>query len=280
MDKRKYHLAPEKAYNRRDFIHSPEGRVIRVISEYQYPEKHFKKNNINNLIIFFGSARSLPKEEYESGIAELENKIRGLKGTDKNNAENELKLLKNRKIITESYEDAVKLSAMLTEWSLNIEPKKRFHICSGGGPGMMEAANKGAFESGGKSVGLNISLPHEQGSNPYITPELNFEFHYFFMRKFWFVYLGKALVVFPGGFGTLDELMEILTLIQTQKVTKHLPIVLYCREFWKKLINFDYLVEMGMISKHDLDLFRYADSPEDAFEFLTTELSVIHNIQI
>jgi uncharacterized protein (TIGR00730 family) len=171
------------------------------------------------------------------------------------------------------YEDAVKLSYMLSEWSVNQGPKNRFVICSGGGPGIMEAANKGAKKGNGLSMGLNISLPFEQEPNKYITKELNLEFHYFFMRKFWFAYLAKALIIFPGGFGTLDELFEILTLIQTGKIKKKMPIVIYGAEFWKTIINFDEMVNRGVIAPHDLELFRFFEKPKDAFEFLTSELT-------
>jgi uncharacterized protein (TIGR00730 family) len=153
---------------------------------------------------------------------------------------------------------------------------RRFVVASGGGPGIMEAANRGAAEAGGKTIGLNIGLPFEQRPNPFITPELNFEFHYFFMRKFWFAYLAKALVVFPGGFGTLDELCEILTLTQTQKLHKKIVIVLYGTSFWKEIVNFDALVKYGMISDTDLDLFQYADDVDTAFQILTEGLTKLY----
>jgi uncharacterized protein (TIGR00730 family) len=163
---------------------------------------------------------------------------------------------------------------MLTEWSGQFTNSTyRFVVCSGGGPGIMEAANRGAADAAGKTVGLNIGLPFEQFPNPYITPELSFEFHYFFMRKFWFAYLSKALVVFPGGFGTLDELMEILTLVQTQKLAKHITIVLYGKKYWQEIINFDALVKYEMISPEDLNLFQYADDPQTAFDVLKSGLT-------
>ena len=170
------------------------------------------------------------------------------------------------------YEEAVILSGMLTNWSMRLHPHRRFVICSGGGPGIMEAANRGALLAKGKSVGLNISLPFEQLPNQFISPELNFEFHYFFMRKFWFVYLAKALVMFPGGFGTLDELMEVLTLLQTKKIKKKVTVILYGREYWNRIINFDALVKLRMISPNDMKLFRFVDSPDEAFEHLVHEL--------
>ncbi|HEY9167017.1 MAG TPA: TIGR00730 family Rossman fold protein [Candidatus Kryptonia bacterium] len=172
------------------------------------------------------------------------------------------------------YEDAVKLSALLTRWSKKLGKKgeKRFVICSGGGPGIMQAANKGAISAGGLSIGLNISLPHEQFPNPYLSSNLDFEFHYFFMRKFWFAYLAKALVVFPGGFGTLDELMEVLTLLQTDKIRKKMTVLIYGSRYWKKILNFEELVKAGAIQQSDLKLFSFADDPESAFKFLTREL--------
>jgi hypothetical protein len=172
------------------------------------------------------------------------------------------------------YEDARRLAGMLTHWAKGIPSKRRrFVVTSGGGPGIMEAANRGAWEAGGKTIGLNIRLPFEQSPNPYITPELNFEFHYFFMRKLWFAYLSKALVVFPGGFGTLDEMFEILTLAQTQKLAKKITVVIYGSEYWKKVFDLDALVDTGAISPKDIELFQYADTPEQAFEMLRQGLT-------
>jgi uncharacterized protein (TIGR00730 family) len=166
------------------------------------------------------------------------------------------------------YEDAVELSRLLTAWSRKVTKPQRFVVTSGGGPGIMEAANKGARLAGGKTIGLNISLPFEQFANGYISPELNFEFHYFFMRKFWFVYLAKALVVFPGGFGTLDELMELLTLLQTEKIKKKVAVIMYGGDYWRKILDFDALVSYGMITRKDMELFTFIDTPEEAFEHL------------
>ncbi|MCL5991510.1 MAG: TIGR00730 family Rossman fold protein [Bacteroidetes bacterium] len=235
-----------KGYDNWDFIHSKDGRVIRLLAEYLYPKQVLDKNNIKKGIIFFGSARVKPNHK---------------------NGEN-----------SSYFNDAKKLSGLLSEWSDTLPKEKRFHIVTGGGPGIMEAANQGSYAAGGKSVGLNISLPFEQMPNQFISEELNFEFHYFFMRKFWFVYLANAMVVFPGGFGTLDELMEILTLRQTRKVTKPLPILLYAENYWKKLINFDYLIEMEMINKEDVNLFTFVNTPEQAFDKLKTELTRIHKL--
>jgi uncharacterized protein (TIGR00730 family) len=170
------------------------------------------------------------------------------------------------------YEDAVKLAKLLTQWSKKLYHQHRFVVCSGGGPGIMEAANKGAKLAGGKSIGLNISLPFEQSPNPFVTDDLNFEFHYFFMRKFWFVYLAKALVMFPGGFGTMDELFEVLTLLQTGKIKKKVTVVLYGKEYWQDMVNFDRLVELHMISPEDRRLLVFADTPQEAFEYLVKDL--------
>ena len=235
-----------KGYDNFEFIHSKDGRVIRLLAEYLYPKQVLDKNNVKKGIIFFGSARVKPNDK---------------------NWDN-----------ADYYKGARKLAYLLTEWSNTLPKEKSFNIVTGGGPGIMEAANRGSYDAGRKSVGLNISLPFEQMPNPYISEVLNFEFHYFFMRKFWFVYLANAMVVFPGGFGTLDELMEILTLRQTKKVTKPLPIILYGEKYWKKLINFDFLIDMGMINKEDIELFSFANSPEEAFKKLKTELTKIHKL--
>jgi uncharacterized protein (TIGR00730 family) len=226
------------AYRNHEFLDTPEARSLRILSEYLYPLSHFRKEKIHDTIVFFGSART-----FESS------------------AEGRY------------YRDARELARRVTEWSNGLDhASRRFVVCSGGGPGIMEAANRGAHDAGGKSVGLNIGLPFEQRPNPFITPELSFEFHYFFMRKFWFAYLAKALVVFPGGFGTLDELTEILTLVQTQKLEKKMVVLLYGTAFWHEIINFDALVRHGMIAEQDLQLFEFADDVDTAFRMLETGL--------
>ena len=246
---------PEKAYANQTFLNSTEERTIRILAEYYEPQARFKKYNINNTIVFFGSARSVNLEE-----ARLKD--------DKDHSSNAF-----RQKLAGYYEDAVSLSKKLTEWATDPATKmQKYYICSGGGPGMMEAANKGAHLAGGKSIGLNVSLPMEQYPNPYISDELNFEFHYFFIRKFWFIYLAKALVIFPGGFGTMDELMEVLTLIQTHKLEKKLAVVIYGTEFWNEVINFDALVRWGTIKQSDLDLFHFSDDVQDAFDYLTKNM--------
>ena len=236
------HVEPGRrpvAYLNETFLESPDARGIRILSEYLEPLSHFRDEKIQDTVVFFGSAR----------IAE-------------------------EGAMSSYYRDARILARLVTEWSSQIEaPFHRFVICSGGGPGIMEAANRGAAEAGGKTIGLNIGLPFEQQPNPFITPELSFEFHYFFMRKFWFAYLAKALVIFPGGFGTLDELFEVLTLAQTRKLEGKMVIVLYGTKFWKEVLNFEALVRHGTIAEEDLHLFQYADDPESALEILQTQLT-------
>jgi uncharacterized protein (TIGR00730 family) len=250
---------PDKAYKNLEFLNGREARTIRILSEYAHPQQRFEEEGIQNTVVFFGSARIRDHETASLAIDDA--------------CANEERSAAGRAVeMSRYYEDAVTLSRMLTEWSRGLDPEHRFAVCSGGGPGIMEAANRGAFEAGGPSIGLNISLPFEQYANPYISEGLAFEFHYFFMRKYWFAYLAKALVVFPGGFGTLDEMMEVLTLVQTGKIDKPLPIVVYGSEFWKQVIDFDALVEWGVISKEDLSLFHFSDTPVDAFEILKTEL--------
>ncbi len=269
----------EKAYDNMEFIHSKDGRIIRMLSEYLYPEQYFRKYGVKNAIVFYGSARTLSLEQFNYKLKTLNDKLSFASENEKPEIEKEIKEFMQKKVITDCYEEAMKLAEMLGNWSLTLPKKDRFYIATGGGPGMMEAANRGATRANCPSIGLNISLPFEQAPNNYITDDLNFEFHYFFMRKFWFVYLAKAFVALPGGLGTLDELTEILTLIQTTKITKRLPIVLFNDIFWKSLIDFEYLVETGMISRKDLDLFVYCNTAEEAFDFLTRELTEIHSLK-
>lgn len=262
-----------KAYDNKDFIHSRDGRTIRLISEYLYPEQYLRKYGVKGVIVFYGSARSMSLDDYNAKMRYLKDELDKSKDEEiRESYRKQIEMHEKQIGITETYEDVVKLSKMMAEWTMSLPENHRYLVCSGGGPGMMEAANRGAYKAGHPNIGFNISLPFEQYPNQFITPDLNFEFHYFFMRKFWFVYLAKAMVATPGGFGTLDELLEILTLKQTHKVTKPIPIVLYNEEFWRNLINFDYLVETGMISPGDVDLFEYCNTPEEAFEYLKKEL--------
>lgn len=259
-----------KAYEDLDFLYSSDGRLVRILSEFLQPRSKFRKYKIMDTIVFFGSARLTSKRD---ALKEY-SKVKLLNPRTTENFS--LKLREAQRLVSMSkyYEDAVELSRRLTEWSMNLETMaNRFIICTGGGPGIMEAANKGAKKAGGYSIGLNISIPYEQFINKYVTPDLSFEFHYFFMRKFWFAYLSKAFIIFPGGFGTMDELFEIVTLIQTAKMKKKLALVIYDKNYWSKIINFDALVENGMISKADLNLFSVCSSVDDAFNVIVKHLT-------
>jgi len=263
------------AYLDEDFLDSTDARPLRILAEYIDPLRRFKQENIQDTVVFFGSARVHSREAAESAL-------RTLRGSRNRRTAAHLAALKrSRKAVEWSryYEDARQLAHKLTEWSLSLdETRRRFVVCSGGGPGIMEAANRGAHEAGGKSIGLNIRLPFEQGVNKYVTDQLHFEFHYFFMRKFWFAYLAKALVIFPGGFGTLDEMFEILTLAQTRKLSKKLLVILYGSEYWNEVFDVRPLVEWGAVDEKDLDLLCRVDSPEEAFEELKTFLTTHHMV--
>jgi len=260
---------PVKAYHNREFLNSDSARPVRVLSELLEPKERLEKEGIENFLVFFGSARILPPKEIEEKIAALENE-----GNHTGEYRGQLAELKRLQHGARYYADAVTLAEELTHWSKSLKnPEHRFYICSGGGPGIMEAANRGASQAGGRSIGLGISLPFEQLNNPYISHSLNFEFHYFFVRKYWFLYLAKALIVFPGGFGTMDELFEMLTLVQTNKTAKKLPIVLYGSEFWKKAINWDTFVDWGVISPEDLNLFIMSDSVEETRDYIIDKVT-------
>lgn len=253
---------PVKAYSNEAFLTSPEARSLRILAEYMEPEARFRELQVRDTIVIFGSARIPPREE---ALEKLEQVKRD--GGDLAEAERKLRM-------SEYYEKTRELAGRLTTWSKSLDTtERRFVVCSGGGPGIMEAANRGASEASGVNIGLNISLPFEQSGNEWITRRLAFEFHYFFMRKYWFAYLAKAIVVMPGGFGTLDEFMEILTLIQTEKIKKRLPIVLFGTKFWDDVINFEALVEWGTISASDLDLFIKTDSVDEAYDHITNMLN-------
>ncbi len=265
-----------KAYDNREFLHSKESRVLRIMSEFLYPEQYFRKYGVKGTIVFYGSARTLSLDEFEIKLKDLNDKFALAKPDDKYIYQEQIDAHMKTYEMTRCYNDAVILAEKLAEWSKTLPDEHKINICTGGGPGMMEAANRGAWRAKSPNIGLNISLPFEQYPNDYITDELNFEFHYFFMRKFWFTYYARGIVAMPGGYGTLDELFEILTLKQTTKVTKPLPIILYNKNFWRNLINFDYFVDMGMINKSDLDLFHYANSPDEAFEYLKEHINFIY----
>lgn len=259
---------PEKAYNNTAFLNSTDARLIRIMSEYMEPGQRFRRQNVRDTIVFYGSARACDRETASRRLDAVQRQL-ALGKTDAG----DVRRAETVVTLSEYYEAARTLAQKLTEWSNALTNGRRYLICSGGGPGIMEAANRGAADADGRSVGLNISLPAEQFSNDYITEELSFEFHYFFMRKFWFVYLAKALVIFPGGFGTCDELFELITLMQTRKVTKKLPIVVYGTAYWHEVIDFEAMVRWGTIDPEDLDLIRFVDSTDEAFTYLTETLS-------
>jgi len=253
------------AYENPDFLNSPDGRILRIMSEYVEPLARFRREQIQDTVVFFGSARFLSSED---AVKATENPTAGEDARQKAQA---------AVTMARYYEDARRMAFLLSQWAAQVPARRRrFVVTTGGGPGIMEAANRGAREAGSKTIGLNIRLPFEQYPNPYITPSLNFEFHYFFMRKFWFAYLAKALVIFPGGFGTMDELFEILTLAQTQKLAKKILVVIYGREYWDRLINFQTMIDGGAISAGDLELFKIVDTPEEGFEYLREGLTKYH----
>src|SRR5579863_8910762 len=254
------------AYENPLFLNSPDGRVLRIMSEYVEPLARFRREQIQDTVVFFGSAR----------FPSMEGANQAMENSPTAGAE-DLQRLRAGVNMARYYEDARRMAFLLSQWAATIPARRRrFVVTTGGGPGIMEAANRGAREAGSKTIGLNIKLPFEQYPNPYITPSLNFEFHYFFMRKFWFAYLSKALVIFPGGFGTLDEFFEILTLAQTQKLAKKILVVVYGSEYWNRLLNFQTMVDAGTISPKDLELFQIVDSPEEGFEFLRDGLTKHH----
>jgi uncharacterized protein (TIGR00730 family) len=262
------------AYLYPEFLESNEARPIRILSEYLEPLRRFKEQKIQDTVVFFGSARVDSRERAERALRTL--RARGDKDADD---QYQTELTKTRKALewARFYEDARELARMLTAWSITLQSEHhRFVVTSGGGPGIMEAANRGAREAGGKTIGLNIRLPFEQGANPYITEGLHFEFHYFFMRKFWFAYLSKALVIFPGGFGTLDELFEILTLVQTDKLSKKIGVILYGRDYWNQVLDLKPMAEWGAIAEKDLELLHYANTPSEAFDYLRGHLLAHH----
>ena len=250
-----------KAYLKESFLKSAGARPLRILAEYLEPKLRFDQYRIEDTIVFMGSARVVSREEAEAEVSAA--------GSDQLASER----ARERLAMSKYYEEARELSRRLTEWSKQLkEDSRRFVVCTGGGPGIMEAANRGASDARGLSVGLTISIPAEEFDNRYVTRELSFHFHYFFMRKFWFAYLAKALLVFPGGFGTLDEMFEILTLRQTRKMKKHLAVILFGARYWDEVIDFDALVRHGTISRDDLKIFHRTDSVDEAFEIVTRHL--------
>ncbi len=280
---------PQLSYANPTFVNSADGRLLRIIAEYIEPLARFRRERIQDTVVFFGSARFHALDEANHDLELLANTGSAQRAPveqqpatpqEKESGEaSELRLHRAEAAVEMAryYEDARKLAHLLTEWSMTIKSRReRFVVTSGGGPGIMEAANRGAHEAGGKTIGLNIRLPFEQMPNRYITPSLSLEFHYFFMRKYWFAYLAKALVVFPGGFGTLDEMFELLTLAQTQKLAKQMTVIIYGSEYWNQVFNLDVLVSKGAISPEDRKLFQFADTPEQAFAILKENLSQYH----
>jgi uncharacterized protein (TIGR00730 family) len=267
------HVQP-LAYLDHDFLESDEARPLRILAEYLEPLRRFKAQNIQDTVVFFGSARIHSREHAEQALDRLEKRFGARAG-----AEMEAHLTRGRKAVEWSryYEEARELARLLTDWAGSLaSTHHRFVVTSGGGPGIMEAANRGATEAGGKTIGLNIRLPFEQGANRYITEGLQFEFHYFFMRKFWFAYLAKALVIFPGGFGTLDEMFEILTLMQTEKLQKQIQILLYGTDYWDPILSLQPMEDWGAISPGDIRLVQRADTPHEAFSLLKAHLTEHH----
>ncbi|HTF55931.1 MAG TPA: LOG family protein [Planctomycetota bacterium] len=262
-----------KAYENPAFLKSRDARIIRMMCEYLEPLQRFQRLQVRETVVLFGSARARPIAAVQSQLETAQAERRKYREKVPKEVRENLERLQMEMRLARYYEDAAELSRLITVWAKSLQQGNRFVVCSGGGPGIMEAANRGATErAGGKSIGLTISLPFEQSGNPFITPELLFEFHYFFMRKLWFVYMAAALVIFPGGFGTMDELFEVLTLIQTRKITRPLPVVLYGRKFWGEFVDWDALVRWGTISAKDLNLFKICDDPREAFNWLSRSL--------
>ena len=268
---------PLVAYQNRRFLESGDARTLRILSEYLEPQARLRRAGIHHTVVFFGSARIRPREAALQKLQDLESRAKD-GGTGAFAAE--LKKARMDLQMSQYYEDARELSRLVTAWALSLQRESHFLVvCSGGGPGIMEAANRGASEAGGKSIGLNIKLPAEQQPNPYISPDLSFLFRYFFMRKLWFTQPARALIAFPGGFGTMDELFEMLTLLQTHKMGHRVTIVLYGSSYWKRGINFDYFQEAGTVSKEDLKLIRFADTPQEAFAIIKEDLTRILRVR-
>jgi hypothetical protein len=268
---------PLVAYQDQRFLESGDARTLRILSEYLEPHARLRRAGVHHTVVFFGSARIQPRDEALQKLQELESRGED-GGTD--GAAAALKKARRDLEMSQYYEDARELSRLVTAWALSLQQDSHFLVvCSGGGPGIMEAANRGASEASGKSIGLNIMLPVEQRPNPYISPELSFQFRYFFMRKLWFAQPARALIAFPGGFGTMDELFEMLTLLQTHKMGHRVTIVLYGSAYWKRAINFDYFLEAGTVSEEELKLIRFADTPQEAFAIIKEDLTRILRVR-
>lgn len=270
--------APKAPHEDPRFLESTPARPLRILAEYLHPLVQLKREGIADTIVMFGSARIEPQETAQARVTRLKKEnVRKLSAAAQTGHRGEVRHAKSLLEMSRYYEEARQLSHKITSWSLTLGPKpRRFVICSGGGPGIMEAANRGAIEAGGKSIGLSIELPHEQFANAYISPELSFNFHYFFMRKLWFAQIAKALVVFPGGFGTMDELWEMLTLLQTGKLAKHNIILIYGRKYWDKVLNWKAMVNWGTINEDEYKMLQFADSVDEAFDHIRAGLEKYH----
>jgi uncharacterized protein (TIGR00730 family) len=273
--RRPSHLPMAKlAYQDPRFMESLGARPLRILAEYLDPLARLRREKVADTIVMFGSARIHSREQAQHELKEVRARSRG-----RRNAQwtERIRHAKSHLEMSRYYEEARELSRRITSWSmtLGVHPK-RFVICSGGGPGIMEAANRGAFDAGGSSVGLSIQLPHEQRPNPYITEDLNFCFHYFFMRKLWFAQMAKALIVFPGGFGTMDELFEMLTLLQTGKLSSHHMILIYGRKYWDKVFNWRHMLRYGTINEREYKLLQFSDNVDDAFDRVRAEMEEHH----
>jgi uncharacterized protein (TIGR00730 family) len=270
--------APKAPHEDPRFLESTPARPLRILAEYLHPLVQLKKEGIADTIVMFGSARIESHEVAQARVTRLKKEnVRKLSPTAQTRHRSEVRHAKSLLEMSRYYEEARQLSHKITSWSLTLGPRpRRFVICSGGGPGIMEAANRGASEAGGKSIGLSIELPHEQFANAYISPELSFNFHYFFMRKLWFAQIAKALIVFPGGFGTMDELWEMLTLLQTQKLPKHNIILIYGRRYWDKVLNWKAMVNWGTINEEEYKMLQFADSVDEAFDHIRAGLEKYH----
>jgi len=274
MSRRNARPQPKLAYDDPKFMDSLVARPLRIMAEYIDPLNRLRLANVSDTIVMFGSARIQSRDRALLHLKEVRQRAKG-----RRTPEWRQKVSAARSLVSMSryYEDARELAHRLTMWSMTLGDKpRRFVVCSGGGPGIMEAANRGAYEAGGPSIGLSIQLPHEQESNRYITPELNFLFHYFFMRKLWFAQMAKALIIFPGGFGTMDELWEMLTLLQTNKLSSHHLILIYGRKYWDKVINWRHLVRTGTINEREFKLLQFADNVDEAFNHIRTDLEAHH----
>ena len=268
---------PEKAYKNLPFLNSPDARPIRILCEYEEPRQRFHDQRVSDTIVFFGSARARSQAAAADDVAHLEREVgrctdeKALRELERN-----LKIANGRLKLGRFYDDTRELARRMTEWDMQRKADRRYYVCTGGGPGIMEAANRGASDvPGGRSVGLGISLPFEEKVNQYVTPELAFEFHYFFTRKYWFLYLAKAMVLMPGGFGTMDELFETLTLRQTGKIKKPMPTVLYGSDYWDSVMDIDAMLRFGTISEKDLLLFHRSNTVEDAFSYLVESIEAL-----